>query len=327
MRWGDAHSVLELIERPEPEVGEGQVLVRVHASSVNRADVLQRDGAYSPRPASGVIPAGLDAAGDVVCVGRGVEGVKPGDRVMAMAAGGLAELVVVDARMVVQLPRDWTYVDGAAAIIGLLTEHNALRTSGRLQAGESVLVHGASSGVGLQCVQMAKYFGAGPVIATTRSSKAHELLRGLGADEVVETTTQDFVARAQALTDGRGVDVIIDHVGGPLLAGNVAAAAVKGRLIGVGRLGGAHGDLDMEALALKRLEIIGVTFRTLSPQEKAAVVAALRSDLDVDAYEHLRPRVDRILPWTEVMTAYDIMESNAHLGKLVLEVLRPGITT
>lgn len=324
LNWGAAQSVLELVERAEPEVGDGQVLLRVHASSVNRADVLQRQGAHSPRPASGVTPAGLDAAGEVLTVGQGVEGVEPGDRVMALAAGGLAEFVVVDASMVVPLPPTWTYVEGAAAIIGLLTEHNALKTSARLRTGESVLVHGASSGVGLQCVQMAKFFGAGPIIATTRSTKAHELLLGLGADEVVDTTRQDFVAGARALTDGRGVDVIIDHVGGPHLAGSVAAAAVRGRLIGVGRLGGAQGELDMEALALKRLEIIGVTFRTRSAQEKAAVVAALRSDVDADAYEHLRPHVARVLPWTEVNTAYDIMESNSHLGKLVLEVVRPG---
>lgn len=327
LRWGNAQSALELVERAEPEVGDGQVLLRVHASSVNRADVLQRDGAYSPRPASGVSAAGLDAAGDVLVVGRGVQGVEPGDRVMALAAGGLAELVVVDAGMVVPLPPTWTYVEGAAAIIGLLTEHNALKTSARLQPGESVLVHGASSGVGLQCVQMAKLLGSGPVIVTTRSSKARELLLALGADDVVETTAQDFVSRAHAITGGRGVDVIIDHVGGPHLAGNVTAAAVKGRLISVGRLGGAHGDLDMEALALKRLEIIGVTFRTRSTQEKAAVVAALRADVDMGAYEHLRPPVDRVLPWTEVMTAYDIMESNSHLGKLVLEVGGPGLAT
>jgi NADPH:quinone reductase-like Zn-dependent oxidoreductase len=159
------------------------------------------------------------------------------------------------------------------------------------------------------------------VVGTSRSSGGEEMLRGLGLDELVVTTATNFADRVGELTDGRGADIIVDHVGGPYLPDNIRAAAVRGRIVGVGRLGGAEGTLDLEELARKRIEIIGVTFRTRTPIEKAAVVAGLRDDVDLEsAADSLRPLIDRTLPWTDVLEAQTLMAHNQHFGKIVLNV-------
>lgn len=311
-------AVLVTRDIPAPETGPGQVKIRVQAASVNRADLAQRTGTHQPAtPGRAPAVVGLDAAGDVMEVGREVTGIHVGDRVMAMANGGLSEEVVVAAALAVPIPEAWNYIEGAAAIIGLMTEHNALRTSGGLKPGESVLIHAAASSVGLQCVQLAKYLGAGLIIATTRTERATELLTSEGADHLVNIGNAGFADRVLALTDGHGADLIIDHVGGPYLADNIRCAAIKGRLVGVGRLGGVEGVLDMEAMAFKRLTLIGVTFRTRDAQEKADVVASLRSEIDLSD-EALRPPIDRVMPWTEAQQAQDLMATNSHLGKIVL---------
>lgn len=316
----------ELVMRdiPEPVTGPGQVKIRVRAASVNRADLAQRAGTHHPVvPGSGPVVVGLDAAGDVVEVGAGVTGVRIGDRVMALVAGGLSEEVVVDVALAVPIPRAWGYVEGAAAILGLMTEHNALRTVGGLEPGESVLIHAAASSVGLQCVQLARHLGAGLIIATTRTDRATDLLLSLGADHVVVVDGAGFADRVLSLTDNRGVDVVIDHVGGPYLADTVRCAALKGRVVSVGRLGGAAGALDLETLAVKRLSLVGVTFRTRDAREKADIVAALLAEIDLDV-EALRPRIDHVLPWTQARQAQDLMAENSHLGKLVLALEETG---
>jgi NADPH:quinone reductase-like Zn-dependent oxidoreductase len=227
----------------------------------------------------------------------------------------------VDEAMLVPIPQTWSEAEGAAAIVALMTAHNALVTGARLRDGESVLVHGAASGVGLQTVGLSSFLGAGTVIATTRSARAVGLLRGLGAHHVVDVSQVDFVSAVSRIAGDQGVDVIVDHVGGPYLADNIDCLAVKGRLVSVGRLAGGTGTLDMETLALKRLEIIGVTFRTREAEEKAAIAAGVRDLLKTEgASEALRPTIDRILPWARVEDAYEVMERNAHLGKIVLEV-------
>ena len=313
-------SVLSMRDLPSPEPGPRQVKIRVRTASVNRADLHQRAGTHQPvSPGSAPVVVGLDAAGDVVALGREVSGVHVGDRVMAIVSGGVSEEVIVDAALVVPIPQAWTYAEGAAAILGLMTEHNALRTAGDLKPGETVLVHAAASSVGLQCVQLAQYLGAGLIIASVRTDRATDLLRSQGADHVLEVGEAGFADQVLKLTDGRGVDVIVDHVGGPYLVDNIRCAALLGRLVGVGRLGGARGDLDLEALAFKRLSIIGVTFRTRDAAEKADIVAALLSEVD-PAFEALRPSIDRILPWTEVQQAQDLLAANSHLGKIVLSL-------
>lgn len=312
--------VLAMRDLPAQEPGPHQVKIRVRNASVNRADLAQRGGTHQPTTA-GDRPAvvGLDAAGDIVEVGRDVTGVRVGDRVMALVNGGLSEEVVVDAAVTMPIPRGWSYAEGAAGIIGLLTEHDALRTNGALAPGECVLIHAAASAVGLQCVQLARYFNAGLIIATARTERARGLPTVLGADQVLTVSDSRFSDRVLELTHGRGADVIIDHVGGPYLAENIRCAGIKGRLVGVGRLGGADGVLDMEAVAFKRLSILGVTFRTRDAVEKAGVVAALRAETDLDN-ETLRPTIERIFPWTDAEQAQDLLVANSHLGKIVLEV-------
>ena len=313
-------STLKFADIAEPSLGPEQIRIAVRAASVNRADLAQRAGTHGPGPAAGgppVVP-GLDAAGDVLAVGSDVQGVRPGDRVMTLAAGGLAEQVVVDAGLAVPIPQAWSYVDGAAAILGLLTEHNALRTAGRMQPGETVLVHAAASGVGLIGVRLARHLGAGTVIGTTRSGRGRELVLAHGADHVVQVRDGSFADEVRQHSGERGVDVIVDHVGGPYLKDNVRVASIRGRLVGVGRLGGATGSLDMEALAFKRMQIIGVTFRTRSPQEKAEVVRALREDVDLDqAADELRPPWTGSAPWDQVEQLQSVMASDQHLGKMV----------
>ena len=315
-----AGTVLAMREIPAMEPGPGQVKIRVRNASVNRADLAQRAGTHQPAtPGGGPVVVGLDAAGDIIEVGRDVTGVRVGDRVMALVNGGLSEEVVVDAALTVPIPSGWSYAEGAAGILGLLTEHDALRTKGSLAPGESVLVHAAASAVGLQCVQLARYFGAGLIIATARTERARGLLTALGADQVLTVSDARFSDRVLELTHGRGADIIIDHVGGPYLAENIRCAAIRGRLVGVGRLGGADGTLDLEAVAFKRLSLLGVTFRTRDATEKADVVAALRAETDL-GNEALRPTIDQVVSWTEAEHAQELLAENSHLGKIVLAV-------
>ncbi|OLS99482.1 NAD(P)H-quinone oxidoreductase [Pseudonocardia sp. CNS-004] len=304
-----------------PVRGAGQVLIEVRAASVNRADLAVRAGTHVVAAgATGPTVVGLDCAG-VVLDADADSDFTPGDRVMTMASGGLAEQVVVDARMPIRLPDAWSFEMGAAAVLALMTGHNALRTAGRLALRESVLVNAAHSGVGQATIRIAKELGAGRILAAVRSLRDEAFLKELGADAVVATGSGSFAETVLAATEGQGVDVIVDHVGGPYLADHVAAAALKGRIIGVGRLGGAEGTLDMEALAAKRLEIIGVTFRTRDADEKAAIVAAVRADLTESLHGgRLDPRIDRVLPWTEVLDAQEAVASDSHLGKIVLRI-------
>ncbi|WP_198417744.1 zinc-binding dehydrogenase [Cryobacterium sp. TMT1-66-1] len=317
---GTAGPQLVLRERAVPVPGPRDVRILVHAASVNRADLAQRSGTHEPAVLGSPPPVvGLDAAGEVVEIGSDVTSLRVGDRVMTIVGGGLSEHIVVDAGLPIPIPDGWSYAEGAAAVLGLLTEHNALRTHGRLQPGETVLVHAAASSVGLQCVQLAKYLGAGLVIGTTRSEGMTPLIRSVGADQVIVVGDDGFADQVLALTDGHGADVIVDHVGGPYLADNIRSAAIAGRIIGVGRLGGSEGTLDLEMLAYKRLALHGVTFRTRSTQDKIDLVAALRADVDLGS-PVLRPLIDRIMPWTEADAAQTLMRTNSSLGKIVLAV-------
>ncbi|ANQ74879.1 NAD(P)H-quinone oxidoreductase [Rhodococcus sp. 008] len=320
---------LGMAELARPVLEEGEVRVDVRAASVNRADLAQLAGTHAPGDlASPLRPVGLDAAGEVVEIGSGVTEFSCGDRVMAMVAGGLAEEVVVNASMLIPIPANWSYFEGAAAVLGFMTAHNSLVTTAGLTTHETVAVHAATSGVGMQAVQLARYFGAGRVIGTTRSGRGADLLHDLGIDEVINTSSTDFALRSMELTGGKGVDVILDYVGGSYLPVNVRAAALRGRIVGIGRLGGPEGTLDMEALAYKRLTISGVTFRTRTSDEKIEIVQALRRDItsfqtgteDRNAHESLRPIISEIISWNEASDAYALISENAVLGKIVLKV-------
>lgn len=314
---------LQFEESPDPHLGPGQVLIAVKAASVNRVDLAQRVGTHGPAATSArAVVVGLDAAGEVLATGSDVAGVNAGDRVMALVGGGLAEKVVIDAASVVPVPSSWSYVEGAAAILGLLTAHNALRTSANMQPGETVLIHGATAAVGMLGAKLAKYLDAGTIVATTRSRRAMSVLHSLGVDHVVDGNGGCFADQVLAVTNYRGVDVIVDHVGGPYLEDNVRALAAGGRLVSIGRLGGADTVLDMEAaLAFKRLEAKGLTLRTRTQWQEAAMVHGLRAEIDLEAAaQDLRPNVDCVLPWSHAARASQIMESNAQFGKIVLEI-------
>ncbi|MFL4474489.1 zinc-binding dehydrogenase [Paeniglutamicibacter sp. MACA_103] len=314
-------STLELAEIDPPVLSPADIRIRVHAASVNRADLLTRSGAHIPSTTAGPPVAGLDAAGEVIEVGADVTSFKCGDRIMAMVAGGLAEEVVLPAAMAITVPSAWSWVEGAAAVLGLMTEFNALAVAGHMTAGDTVVVHAATSGVGTQAVQLARELGAAVVIGTSRSPRPVGPLKELGLDHLIVTSENDFDEEILRITDGVGADVILDHVGGPYLASNIRAAAVRGRIVGVGRLGGSEGILDMEELARKRLEIIGTTFRTRTPEEKIQVVRDLCAGVNLDdAADRLRPVVDQIFPWTRALEAQEALNASDHIGKIVLQV-------
>ena len=298
----------------------GQVLIDVHAASVNRADLAARASTYAAQAGTGPAVVGLDAAGVVLETDAGAR-LAPGDRVMTLVTGGLAERVVVDDRMPIVLPEQWSFDMGAAALLALLTGHNALRTAGRFHPGDTVLVNAAQSGVGQMTLQLAVALGAGRVLAGVRSVKNADLLKRLGADALIRTDSDGFAQQVLEETDGRGADIVIDHVGGPYLAEHLQSTALGGRIISVGRLGGPTGDLDLETVALKRLSIVGVTFRTRDADEKAAVAQGVRDDLTTPLAEgQLDPLIDRVLPWTDALTAQEAVAADSHLGKIILRV-------
>lgn len=313
-------TTLAVGDAPAPELDASGVRIAVHAGSVNYVDQFVPTGGYGTPPADGKAwVAGLDAAGEVIEVGRDVESVCVGDRVMTMVAGGLAEQVVVDARLVIPIPDEWTYEDGAAAVIGLLTEHDALASAGSFGPGEHVLITGATSGIGLQGVALARALGAGTVIALARSDRADDALRRLGADAVLHSTGRGFADEVLAATDGAGVDVTIDHVGGEYFPDIVAATAIKGRIVNVGRVAGTVATADLEAFSLKRLTLRGVTFRTRDADELAAMFAGVRS-LDL---ARLRPTIDRVVSWEDTQEAQGLLGAGTVVGKIVLRLDRP----
>lgn len=308
---------LQLRDVPPPEPGERELLVAVEASGVNRADLLQRRGKYEQAAFSdvgGVRIAGMEAAGEVVGLGRGVTGFKIGDRVMGICAGGCAEFVTLDQRLALPVPDHLDQVSAGALPLGLMTEYDALANAGRLRAGETVLVTAASSGVGLIGIQVARALGAGRVLATVRSGDGRAAVLECGADEAIDVG-EEWPA---SIPD---VDVAIDHVGGPALTSLLAGLNVGGRLVSVGRLGGRSGELDMNLLARDRLHLIGVTFRTRTRTDVAEIAAGAARDLgDPLRAGALRPVVTRTFPLAEALTAQEFARGPRPPGKVVITV-------
>jgi NADPH2:quinone reductase len=321
---GDKDGRLELREVPEPQPQPGQLLIRVKATALNRADLYQRQGGY-PTSATGAAPAviiaGLEAAGEVAGWGEGVKGFATGDRVMTMCFGGYAEYVAVDHRIVVKVPERLSWPEAAAIPVAFMTEHDALMTNARLQPGESVLVNAASSGVGVAALQLAKLFGAKPIIGVSGASVKLEKLKPLGMDIGVNYRTENFADAVLKVTDGKGVNIILDHVGASQFQENLRCLALKGRLVSVGRLGGNNGEINLDFLALRRLQLIGVTFRTRTMDERAEIARRFTIDvLPALADGRLRPIIDREYPLADAQAAQDYLASNALLGKIVLLV-------
>jgi NADPH:quinone reductase len=318
---GPEGAVFELRESPIPVAGAGQVVVAVRAAGTNRGELI-RGAQLRSGPAANPARAGGEFAGEIVALGDGVSGWKAGDRVMGRTAGSYAHFVAAPQRALMQIPDGMAWAAAAAVPNVFVTAHDALVTNAAARPGESVMVTAGPSGVGTAAIQIARHLGANPVLATTRTPAKAAALRTLGAHEVLDTRDAgkwvDAVMRATA---GRGVDVIIDHVGGPMLADNIQVLALKGRLVSVGRNAGRVGDCDLDEVARKRASIIGVTFRTRTPEESLACSERFAAHLlDAVAKGALKPVLDRTFPFERLADAHAYMLSDAQTGKIVLEV-------
>lgn len=314
--------VLELTEVPEPEFGPEELLVRVRATAVNRADLLQRMGGYAqpgPKPAWDI--PGLEYAGEVAAVGSRVDGFRVGDRVMGLlAGGGYAEYVVTSQRLAMRVPEAMSWREAGGTPEVFITAHDALRQC-RLVAGERVLVHAAGSGVGVAAVQIAKVMGASLVAGTAGSDEKVAKARVLGLDTAINYRTADFAAETLAATGGLGVDVILDVIGAAYWEANMRALALRGRMIIVGLMGGTKATADLGAILAKRAHVMGTTLRARPLEEKAAATRAFeRSIMPHMASGRVRVVVDRVFPLAEAALAHEYVGSNANFGKVVLEL-------
>src|SRR5881409_158262 len=274
---GPEGAVFEFRESPWPAPGPGQVVVAVRAAGTNRGELIRGAQLRSGGPAASPARAGTEFAGEIAALGDGVIDWTPGDRVMGRAVGSYALSVVAHQRALMRIPDRMPWAEAAAIPNVFVTAHDALVTNAAARPGESVMVTAGPSGVGTAAIQIARHIGANPVLATTRTPAKAAALRALGAHEVIDTRDAgkwvDAVMRATA---DRGVDVIIDHVGGPMLADNIRVFALKARLVSVGRNAGRGGDCDLDEVARKRASIIGVTFRTRTPEESLVQRAVQR---------------------------------------------------
>lgn len=311
---------LRLVDMPEPEPGPGDLLVAVHATAVNRGDVMQRRGLYPP-PEGVTEVLGLELAGEVVAVGDAVEGWAPGDRLCAVVAGGgYAEYAVVPAVVALPVP-DGLTTEGAAALPEVFaTAHDNVFVRGRLAPGEAVLLHGGASGVGTAAIQLARRHGC-RVLVTAGSPRKIAACVELGADLGIDYRTSDFVSVVADATDGHGVDVVLDIVGADYLDRNLRCLATEGRLVIIGVMSGAKAEINLARLMSRRLSVIASTLRARSVAEKAVVAERLRREVWPGfADGSLRPVIDRVLPLDEAAEAHRVMEAGEHIGKVVLRV-------
>ncbi|MEU3511532.1 NAD(P)H-quinone oxidoreductase [Streptomyces longwoodensis] len=305
-------------EVPDPLPGEGEVLVEVVASAVNRADILQRQGFYDPPPGASPYP-GLECAGRVAAIGSGVSGWSVGDEVCALlAGGGYAEKVAVPAGQLLPVPKGVDLTRAAALPEVVCTVWSNVFMVAHLRPGETLLVHGGSSGIGTMAIQLAKAVGV--KVAVTAGTRAKlERCAELGADILINYREQDFVEEVKKATDGAGADVILDNMGAKYLDRNVRALAVNGRLAIIGMQGGAKAELNIGALLAKRAAVSATSLRARPLEEKAAIVAAVREHVWplVDG-GHVRPVVDREVPMPDAAEAHRIVEESGHVGKVLL---------
>jgi NADPH:quinone reductase len=313
---------LEIREIPAPRPKPNEVLVRVRAAGLNRAELAMAAGhKHGPLGGIGAV-IGLEWAGEVAEVGAEVTGIKPGDRVMCSGNGGYAEYAVTDWGRVAGIPANNMSFEQATTLpIALQTMHDALVSNGRLSAGETVMIQGASSSVGLMGLQIAKRLGASLVIGSSTNPARRARLAEFGADLAVDSGDPAWPDAVLAATGGKGVDLIIDQISASVAKANMKAAAVLGRIVNVGRLGGAKGEFDFDLHALKRIAYIGVTFRTRSLDEVRAINRKMRADLWplVEAGTLALP-IDRIFPLDEAAAAQAHMRANAHFGKIILRM-------
>lgn len=314
--------VLKIAERPDPVPAAGEVLIDVDAAGVNRPDVIQRYGKYPPPPGASDIP-GLEVAGRIAALGEGVSGFAIGDRVCALVAGGgYAEKAAVPQEQVLPIPKGLTGIQAAGIPETFFTVWTNVFQRGKLKYSESILIHGGTSGIGTTAIQLAKAFGA-TVLATCGSDEKCEAAKKLGAAAAFNYKTTDWVAEAKRVTNGRGVDVILDIVGAEYIPKNVDLLAVEGRLLQIAFLKHAKAELDFSQVMRKRLTITGSTLRPRTPEEKGVIAR--------DLHQHVWPLIEQGLvapvihetfPLAQASDAHRLMESSSHIGKIVLDVTR-----
>jgi len=309
---------LRLTTRVLPRPADGEVLLKVAAAGVNRPDVLQRLGQYPPPPGASDIP-GLEVAGEVVALGAHVTGLKLGDEVTALlSGGGYAAYAAAAAPLCLPVPKGLSLTEAAALPETFFTVWTNLFERGRLKAGETVLVHGGTSGIGTTAIQLAKAFGA-RVYATAGSADKARACEQLGAVRGIDYKTEDFVAVVKAETDNRGVDLILDIIAGSYVSRNLEAAAVDGRIVVIGLLGGPRAEVKMHLIMTKRLTITGSTLRARTVAQKAAVAAGVREHVwPLIEAGRVRPLIESTFPLGEAAAAHRLMESSGHIGKIVL---------
>lgn len=312
--------VMRIGEVPAPRLGEEEVRIRVYATSVNRADLLQRQGLYPPPPGVTDI-LGLECAGEIVEVGPRAGTWQVGQRVMALLpGGGYAEEAVVHWGSVLPMPESFTWEEGGAFPEVFLTAFLNLFLLGRIAPGGTALVHGGGSGVGTAAITLLKRAGVRVVVTAGGEEKCRRCLAH-GADVAIDYRTEDFVARVKEVTEGRGVNVVLDHIGARYLVGNLESLASDGRLVIIGLMGGAKAEIPLAQLLIKRLHVIGSTLRTRSPEDKAAIVRDFLVRFGEDLRRGLlRPVIDRVLPLEQAAEAHRVVAASAHFGKVALRV-------
>jgi NADPH2:quinone reductase len=308
------------VAKPEPKPHE--VLVRVRACGLNRADLMVASGmAHGAIGGSGTI-VGQEFSGEIVATGSDVRGMKEGDRVMCHGTASWADYALADWGRTVPIPdANMSFEQAATLPVALYTMHNAIVTNAKIQAGETILIQGASSGVGLMALQIAKLKGAKTVIGTSTNIERRAKLKDFGADLAVDSKDPNWADTVLEATDGKGVDIIIDQLSGYVANDNLKATAVMGRIINVGRLGGFNGNFDFDLHAARRIQYIGVTFRTRSIEEIRAITAKVQEDLGKDIEEgKLSLPIDQSFKLEDVNEALAKMKANQHFGKITLIV-------
>lgn len=315
-----APDVMQLVDGACPSPGTNEVLIRVVAAGVNRPDVLQRMGVYPPPPSASPI-LGLEVAGTVIAIGSAVSEWRVGDAVCALTpGGGYAEHCVAPAGHCLPIPAGLSMLEAAALPETAFTVWGNLFRRGRLAAGETVLVHGGTSGIGTTAIQFAKAFGA-RVFTTASGAEKCAACLALGADVAIDYAREDFVAETQRLTEGHGVDVVLDIVGGDYTARNLAALGMDGRLILVGFQRGTAATIDLTAIMRRRIVVTGSMLRPQTHDEKAALARDLRAQVwPLIERGSIHPPIAATFPLTQVADAHRLMESNRHIGKIVLTV-------
>lgn len=312
--------VVKPAQAPVPQPGPDQVLVKVAAAGINRPDCIQREGKYPPPPGASAIP-GLEIAGTIAAVGDGVDPAVIGQNVCALtASGGYAEYCVADWALCLPVPKGLSLLEAGGVPENYFTVYDNIFTRGRLVSGETLLVHGGSSGIGSTAIQLAKQAGA-IVYATAGSDEKCDFCRSLGADAAINYRTHDFAAEVRTLTAKRGVDVILDMVGGPYIQKNIHSLALEGRMVQIAFLQSSKAEVDFVTMMVKRLTLTGSTLRPRTVKQKAAIAEKLREQIwPMLETGKVKPVIHKVFRLEKANEAHALMDSSAHVGKIMLQV-------